>query len=80
MTFEEDYPGIYNQGWETLGQVIPFGKWMDKDFKKMIQKHCKDNQKIREAIEKHLVCGHDAVGDHQPNTCRRCLLIKELDL
>ena len=56
MTFEEQYPSLYNQGWQTLGEVIPFTRWMDKDCKLMVQKHCLDKQKVKEAIERGKVC------------------------
>jgi len=56
MSFEEQFPSLRDQGGETLGQVIPFTKWMDEDTKKMVKKHCLDKQfvknKIEEVIEK----------------------------
>lgn len=78
MTFEQDFPSLKDEGLlsvDTNCLSMKDNVFLAKD----IQKFCLDKVKVREAIEKHLVCGYkDNI--HNKGFCRKCALLQSLGL
>jgi len=63
--FEENFPGLHNQGWQILGQVMPFTRVMDNDCKEMVQRHCIDKKVAEEEIRKWIANLRTGDGDYK---------------
>jgi hypothetical protein len=82
MTFKKDFPSLKDIECNCYG-CNEYPSERDELHSvsiEDIQKYCLDKQKVRGAIEKHMVCGHSAEGIHYEKVCRKCCLLKELGL
>lgn len=71
MTFEKNYIEMYWKNGGTLPDIVI----------ELKNKYCIDKEKVKDAIDKHLVCGCMTIsGTYEESFCRKCSLLKELGL